>query len=593
MIQTGVLAFLVLIIIYFASHGFDITDDSFYLLWAANPELIKASATQFGYYTNLLYILSGENIAIFRILGIVSLLMVAGVFSIELEKYWFSGSVTSKKKSLRWQPIILILTSTLVYYRSWLITPSYNWLALFSTIIVGTGLLRLTRKCNEKITLTRINILFDGLLIGFGGGLAFMAKPTTAFSLAILSIIWLYIHPLSSNRKIYLGISSVTACLVLLFHATVFKEGIIPFYCELREGMRLVKILGAGHTIGHIFGQAITDVKLMPSHVISIAPVWILSCPIIICLVRWNKVQCRNVLARNILYLYLSLFLAYVCFRLLETGQWSRAGIGFSGLSLLLVIMLGSIATKYAWRKVSTDIVGKIPFMRFAFLCIFLIMLAGAYAFGSANGLIKHMSGAYIFLSAGAIYAALWTDEMVDSKLLCNVVSVLVTISVVVVMVSAFNKPYRLPDKTSMQNIKISFLESKGFLFVDQKTSRYINDLKTIALNAGWIPGTPLIDLTGGSPGANVILGGEILGTPWLIGGYEGSGEFTKVALEMVPKEKQKFAWVLTAPNGSRKIHYDVLMDIGLRFPDDYVEIGKVRTGHRNEIQVLWKSVRK
>jgi hypothetical protein len=61
-------------------------------------------------------------------------------------------------------------------------------------------------------------------------------------------------------------------------------------------------------------------------------------------------------------------------------------------------------------------------------------------------------------------------------------------------------------------------LAGTGSLFVDKKTVNYIKDLKRIALNAGWEPGTPLIDLTGWSPGANVILGARILGTPFLFG---------------------------------------------------------------------------
>ena len=75
-----VLAILFFRLTIYASHGFDITDESYYLLWVRQPERILASLTQFGFYTKFLYVLSGENIAIFRILGVLILIIVAGNF---------------------------------------------------------------------------------------------------------------------------------------------------------------------------------------------------------------------------------------------------------------------------------------------------------------------------------------------------------------------------------------------------------------------------------------------------------------------------------------------------------------------------------
>ena len=139
------------------------------------------------------------------------------------------------------------------------------------------------------------------------------------------------------------------------------------------------------------------------------------------------------------------------------------------------------------------------------------------------------------------------------------------------------------------QNVEVTFLASRGFLYVDIPTANYINTLKRVALKSGWVHGTPLIDLTGGSPGATVILGGEIVGAPWLVGKYKGSNEFAKTVLEMVPKSKLQSAWVLTAPKGKRKISSEILLELGLDFPSDYIAVGKTKTGHREEIQVPWK----
>jgi len=46
---------------------------------------------------------------------------------------------------------------------------------------------------------------------------------------------------------------------------------------------------------------------------------------------------------------------------------------------------------------------------------------------------------------------------------------------------------------------------------------------------------------------------------------------------------------VLTVPEGRRKLSNKVLLDLGLEFSNAYEAVGKVRTGHRNEEQVLWR----
>jgi len=262
--------------------------------------------------------------------------------------------------------------------------------------------------------------------------------------------------------------------------------------------------------------------------------------------------------------------------------------MGFSGLALLLALIFSALLTLLAWNK-KTFPSEKISFMRLTALCLFLFMLAAAYAFGSGNGLIRQMSWAYVFFAAGILYTAFWIDQYLDRNILWRIVPALVAVSALLVMHGTFNHPHRLPGKISEQVVKSSFLAGNGFLYVDKPTAGYINDLKRIALEADWKPGIPFIDLTGGSPGAVVILGGRIMGVPWLLGAYKGSSEFAKTAIEMAPKSEQHAAWVLTAPKGKRRIPSEILVDLGLDFPKSYEMVGKAKTGHRNEVQLLWK----
>jgi len=143
----------------------------------------------------------------------------------------------------------------------------------------------------------------------------------------------------------------------------------------------------------------------------------------------------------------------------------------------------------------------------------------------------------------------------------------------------------------SEQLIEVSFLSGDGTLHVDRQTANYINDLKEIALNSGWKQGLFLVDLTGGSPGATVILGGKIVGFPWLVGGYKGSSDFVVSMLKMASSDELNAAWILTAPKGRRKLRNEILLELNVDFPLHYEAVGQIRTGYRNEIQVLWKPV--
>ena len=65
------------------SKGFDITDESYYLLAAMFPNEMFSTVTHEGFYTGFLYNLSGHNLKYFRLLGIVLLIIVTYLFAYE------------------------------------------------------------------------------------------------------------------------------------------------------------------------------------------------------------------------------------------------------------------------------------------------------------------------------------------------------------------------------------------------------------------------------------------------------------------------------------------------------------------------------
>ena len=147
---------------------------------------------------------------------------------------------------------------------------------------------------------------------------------------------------------------------------------------------------------------------------------------------------------------------------------------------------------------------------------------------------------------------------------------------------------YRLPEPVAQQTTRVVFLDGDTRR-VDAPTAMYINQLKSMALASGWERGTALVDLTGATPGALLVLDAKLVGNPWLIGGRPGSDAHAKAYLDMLGHAELKRAWVLTSPNGQRSIDSHVLWGGAPELQATHEPIGDLHFPARDEVQVLWR----
>jgi hypothetical protein len=152
-----------------------------------------------------------------------------------------------------------------------------------------------------------------------------------------------------------------------------------------------------------------------------------------------------------------------------------------------------------------------------------------------------------------------------------------------------YKAPYRLVGNMNEQIFPITLMGTTGTLHVDRISAEYFKSLQQVAIEAGWTRNTPLIDMTGATPGASVALDARILSQPWFFGGYPGSNVFAQAALNSVSTQTLSDAWVITAPQGQIRLNNQILSDVNLLFPFEYQLIGEFVTGYRNEKHYLWK----
>jgi len=376
----------------------------------------------------------------------------------------------------------------------------------------------------------------------------------------------------------------MTAVIILLAHIIFFHHSFDSFVHYLKNGYELGALLGGGHSFSALFVRLLCELKSLPgliSHRIAPWSVKVLPYAIVavwVCSLKFKSVSKRVAIS---LSFYLLLLAELVCRFEIYGISLTRTNLGAAGLMLIWAALLVCWAGGLFSRN-SPKLFLRLP--------VFLIFLAVAYAFGSINGLIRQMSGAYIFLCSAAMVLSLTVDHKTGNIRMSFLTAIYVAISTVIILLNAQHHPYRLPTSIWRQNNSIQLWGAPGgSLDVDDKTFAYVTNLQQGATASGWREGTPLVDLTGASPGALVILGASITGTPWLLGGYKGSNQFVAKALSQTPISVLNAAWVLTAPKGRRHISSLVLRQAGVDFPDSFVRVAIVKTGWRNEKQILWK----
>ena len=241
---TGIL-FIIGWLLCYSGYGIDFTDEGFYLTWMLNPFNYSASVSQFGFIYRPLYKILDGNVTYLRQTNILITFFLAWILSnIFLKKVYNIQSIAKLSQLIISGSIATASYSSLIFAGLWLPTPSYNSLTLQSLLIAAIGLL-LAEKYNTFKSLT------GWCLIGVGGWLAFMAKPTTAFALVICVVFYLQFAGKFSLR--FLIISVVVSLVLVVSSALIIDGSLIKFIERLKDGAEMYSILEGGHKAGKIF----------------------------------------------------------------------------------------------------------------------------------------------------------------------------------------------------------------------------------------------------------------------------------------------------------------------------------------------------
>lgn len=532
-------------ILKFSAYGIDFTDEGFYLLWIADPFKYSWPASQFGFIYHPIYNLVDGDITSLRRYNIIIIFILTWVLcQIFIERIWptlKAGIITRLTVSSG------LATSSLVLFESSLFTPNYNSLNAQALLITAIGLL-LANKSVQRLS------IIGWVLIGTGGWLAFMAKPSTALALGVVTFIFL----LLSSKFLIRMFALTLVCLISLslFSALLFDGSVMEFIKRFKLGIEFSMLQDGGYKLSEML--RIDSFNLEKSFKITFLLVLF---ALLIAFFIPLRYKSEVSLMFSVIFFSITALLTFGQIEL--TARLGR----FQGLLMFVVVSAAAIIALMAGglKTVSKQ--------QWATAAFFLI-LPHIYAFGTNGNYWHHGSFVAVFwLLAGLTLLS----PVISGRpfgLLLLPIAITVQAITATVLQSGFENPYRQPHPLRLNSSILEVGPGNSRLVLSQGYSDYIINVVSVARKAGFEAKTPVIDLSGQSPGIVYIIGAESIGQAWIIGGYPGSLKFAQAALSNTPCEKISLAWILFEPNGPRSIPIEAMLSVGVDFFYAYQKVG-------------------
>lgn len=583
----GFLLATVAIFLWLAPRGFEYTDESFYLLSLVWRQEITSSFTLFGVALGGLFDVVGQDIVIFRVMGMLALLGSSAYMARAALRLVFAD----ESAGLRLQGLVMLVVacSAMQYYAvfSTLRIPSYNLLAVCSLMMatgVMLGLLRAQRAGGRYFVRA---VIYGGLL-----GLCAAAKVSTALLLAGFHLAYfsLSLRPpkLPALARAILGtvLGFALACGAVL---AVQPDA--------------AAILGTGLSISRTVDERYGPLSLVNS-------------------LRWD-VQRQ---LREYWFVVLGLLVLGVGLRLrLAKSSWAvplhrfvavlavlgcAAALSFDAW-VHLWLLLAMLCWAWSWVAVDTQAArgqqlgGVMP------LSLLLMALPLAFSFGTNGRVLEHSSAAAAPAVLGicllvVAHAQRWQNGpggQVNRAVVAVCLLVLAGPALLAQLriVTDLHANYRQRVPLGAQEVEVRVGSRPSRLWVDEETRRSILALKSAAASAGFAPGTAVQDFTGDGAGIIYILGGRPAATAWMGGGYPGSEAAAAKLLNGVDPRVLQKAWLISSENNPRAIRnwktllqrhlggsesHQVAASIKMRAPYDWQP-----DGPRDWEIVLWRPV--
>lgn len=564
---------------YRARFGFDLSDESFYLLWITDPDRYTASSSQFGFVLHPLSVFAGENVVAWRVVNTLVLVLLAAVLAARVLR---ESGVADRGLAGLSLSVGLAIPSLLI---TGLVsaTPNYNSANLCALLVlaIGVTLVRARMRASSAV---------GWVLIGLGGWCALLVKPTSALVaglLAVFTLAWM-------RRVGWHGVAVILVVAPVLLLATGAAMGgtAADLVSRFAAGAEDSGVLDPRHSALGAARWALHSIFSWASIPARVVWVCALGLAVVVGAATWLALRPATRHRRWLASALLAVVIAFVVL----TG-WAPAWSTVTAAPYLILgpcIAAVGVALAVARRGEVRGWGGSAR--QRTGVALFLGLVPVAFAAGTNNQFVPAALLAGVFLILGAAMAlgsvvGAWgatrgwrQDRMAVALAPLALGGILVT---AIVLNTAVVKPYRQPSLAQGGGVAVAVPLGGAQLVLAGPVAGYVAALRDSAVAAGFREGTSFVDLTGQTPGAALLIGGAPIGRPWLIGGYPGSESLAGMTLGRADCAELGQAWVLVEPGGRRAIPAGVLSAQGLDIDEDFVVVADLTTWDSRKQQLL------
>jgi hypothetical protein len=511
---------------FFCFKGLDYTDEIAYLYAISDPWFYNETASQFGLIYYPLYKLFNGDIGLLR--AITFIILISMSYFLLLAFFDWLKPVNSKltpgiKRLLAFN----LATTSLIIYLLWLPTPNYNLLNFQGLVLVSLGLLQAV--CNLRKDYYKVFSVWTGwLLIGFGGWLSFMAKPQSAAAIAVIVTIWGLFSRDGTFKARVRGLiaAAVLAICLVLATALVLDGSFGTFSQRYLKAVEVERLVGS-HEVGKLYYLNWHIIKTFLT--LKIVLLWLIL-PVFGFLVSLS-IKKNNFKLTLTMIIVLSLMF-FTIYKNLSLGY-------IAGHFLWLLPFGGILFLLFSYKKTNKRLnIRNIEYY------IFFIVLWLIYGLGSNNSILITTSLSSFFLFLGFLGIIL---ENTPSNLWFTTAvgfTVCGQIAVIALTHAAWSTPYRQDWPLERQKSRVAV--GGSILKLSPRRAVFVYEWRQLAVNSGFVAGTPVMDFTGRSPGSVYVMGGRLPSrTPWVFSGYRGSEAFALRSINLLDCRDLAEAWLV------------------------------------------------
>ena len=523
-----------------ARRGFDLTDESFYLLtyrhWTEWP-----SVSLFGAYFTWPYVLVGHDVWAMRLLGFALLLGAAIWFGSEAQRA-FGALVGRRSRDGELATAVAAAAAIWSYYGASPVspTPSYNLLTLACALVVLALALRLGRIVHDDAPRGRLATAFALGLVGSVGVASKFSSGLLVLALALAVFAALAWHRLDAGVWSRVVLAAIAGLALNLLALWIADPGLpLRFERGIEVTLAMMERSATGEVAALVFGALPQDAL----HALRVL-LWPLLFAVL-ALTAGAQLRRRPLADALAVAVFVAGALVYAFvkdnrFYRIVLVTWIAVLLGCAALWLLRARLASGARVR------SLVVAGAILVVPFA------------YSYGTSNALLQHMGMAAIFplVIAAVLIRTMWLERAVPTWLFAGALALLAALPAEIVVRQWVDGryTYRLGASLAEQTVPLPANPGGIDLDVTPALARSLESYLLLLRSAGFSSGQPLIDFTGQSPGLVAIANGAPVGAIWYIGGVYAGERMARMSLGWVDAAQVRRAWLLTTPDGATTI---------------------------------------